>query len=81
MKQHFTAAVIGAGGRGSVYTELMCNKEEFSVVAACDRIPKKLENLPNAMKDPGGFPVLCQGVNYLNAVICVIQTGNFDFSH
>lgn len=45
MKQHFTAAVIGAGGRGSVYTELMCNKEEFSVVAACDRIPKKLENL------------------------------------
>ena len=45
MKNHFTVAVIGAGGRGSVYTELMNNKEEFSVVSACDINPKKLENL------------------------------------
>ncbi len=47
MKKHFTVAVIGAGGRGSVYTELMNNKEEFTIVAACDVIPKKLENLKN----------------------------------
>ena len=45
MKKHFTVAVIGAGGRGSVYTELMNNKEEFTIVSACDVIPKKLENL------------------------------------
>lgn len=45
MKKHFTVALIGAGGRGSVYTELLTNKEEFSVVSACDINPKKLENL------------------------------------
>jgi len=52
MKKHFTVAVIGAGGRGSVYTELMHNKEEFTIVAACDVISKKLENLKNIVDIP-----------------------------
>jgi hypothetical protein len=43
----FTVAVIGAGGRGSVCSELINLKEEFTIVAACDIIAKKLENLKN----------------------------------
>lgn len=36
MKKHFTVAVIGAGGRGFVYSEEFNKREEFSVVSACD---------------------------------------------
>lgn len=80
MKKHFTVAVIGAGGRGSVYTELMNNKEEFTIVSACDVIPKKLENLKNIVdiKDEALFTDEEEFFREKRADVLVIATCDSD---
>ena len=45
MKQKFTVAIIGAGGRGYVYAHLFTKKEEFEVVSVCDYSPAQLEKI------------------------------------
>ena len=47
MKQHFTVAILGAGGRGFIYATLFHEREEFEVVAACDYKPQQLEKMKN----------------------------------
>ena len=48
MKEHFTVAILGAGGRGYVYTKLFLEKERFSLTAVCDRNPAQLQKMQSA---------------------------------
>jgi len=43
MEKTFTVAVLGAGGRGYAYANLFNQKEQFSVVSACDYNPAQLK--------------------------------------
>ena len=45
MKKKFSAAILGAGGRGSMYGQVMQNQhsDEFEITAVCDINPKQLE--------------------------------------
>lgn len=45
MKKKLTAAVLGAGGRGSMYADLIQRQhsDEFDIAAICDINPKQLE--------------------------------------
>lgn len=45
MKKEFTVAVLGAGGRGYVYTSLLVKNPNFKVTAVCDRNPEQLEKI------------------------------------
>ena len=50
MKKTFTVAVIGCGGRGWTYATLMHKKQEFRVVALCDKNPEQLAKVNGELK-------------------------------
>ena len=50
MKQNYTVAIIGAGGRGYVYASLFAEKEEFTVTAVCDLNPGQLRKINQVLK-------------------------------
>ena len=45
MNKHFTVAVLGAGGRGFQYSKIFNEREEFSIVSACDYNPAQLKKM------------------------------------
>ncbi|MBQ8606135.1 MAG: Gfo/Idh/MocA family oxidoreductase [Clostridia bacterium] len=48
MKDKFTVAVLGAGGRGYTYAKHFNKREEFSVISACDINPAQLDKMQKA---------------------------------
>lgn len=52
MKKTFTVAVLGAGGRGYAYSTLFEQRDEFSVVCACDYNEKQLSKMQKTFNLP-----------------------------
>ena len=48
MKNSFTVAILGAGGRGYSYAKHFTRRAEITVVAACDINQKQLDKMQKA---------------------------------
>lgn len=76
MKKTYTVAIIGCGGRGYTYANLMMKKAEFNITAICDINPEQLKKI-NALTNLNSDAIFCSEEEFFKekrADVLVIAT-------